>query len=257
MTDDLLPAQEELLDQLVEATQKVPRHEQQFTLLSGPDQGPAYVVGAGVRIEVLREDVWALDRYDYVSGQWYMDSETPVPFTVTRKGYDSYRQRHAAPAEPAERIEEDLFAHLSSEEFSARYPEAFTRWSGVESLLRQSDPQDDLTTIGHKAREALQQFATALVERHKPPDVDSDPAKTINRLRAVIEQCRGQISSRHAALLDALVEYWNAVDGVVQRQEHGDQKGGEPVTWEDARTVVVHTALVMFEIDRLLGPLAD
>jgi hypothetical protein len=39
---------------------------------------------------------------------------------------------------------------------------------------------------------------------------------------------------------------------IVQRQEHGDQKPGEPLTWEDARAAVFHTAILLHEYDRVL-----
>lgn len=51
----------------------------------------------------------------------------------------------------------------------------------------------------------------------------------------------------------ALAEYQEAVNSLVQRQEHGDQKVGDPLTWEDARAAVFHTALLMYEYDRLLN----
>jgi hypothetical protein len=55
------------------------------------------------------------------------------------------------------------------------------------------------------------------------------------------------------ALLAALLAYWGTVSDLVQRQEHGAQKQGEPLTWEDTRTVVFQTAIVMFEIARTVG----
>ena len=37
---------------------------------------------------------------------------------------------------------------------------------------------------------------------------------------------------------------------LVQRQEHGGQKEGEPLGWEDGRRVVFQTANVMVELHR-------
>lgn len=59
------------------------------------------------------------------------------------------------------------------------------------------------------------------------------------------------MGSRHAGLLEALVAYWCAVNGIVQRQEQ--QKSGDELTWEDGRRVVLYTALVMSECDRILS----
>lgn len=49
-------------------------------------------------------------------------------------------------------------------------------------------------------------------------------------------------------MLDALVVYWGTVSDLIQRQEHGAQKEGEALRWEDGRRVVFQTAVVMFEI---------
>jgi hypothetical protein len=53
-------------------------------------------------------------------------------------------------------------------------------------------------------------------------------------------------------MLDALVTYWGTVSDLVQRQEHGAAKEGEPIGREDARVTVFQTAMVMFECSRAL-----
>jgi hypothetical protein len=55
------------------------------------------------------------------------------------------------------------------------------------------------------------------------------------------------------AFLQSLLEYWGTVNDLVQRQEHGGQREGDPLTWEDGRRVVFHTLLVMYEIDRAVS----
>ena len=42
---------------------------------------------------------------------------------------------------------------------------------------------------------------------------------------------------------------------LAQKQEHGGQKEGEPLVWEDTRRIVFQTILVMFEIDKSLSKL--
>ena len=54
------------------------------------------------------------------------------------------------------------------------------------------------------------------------------------------------------ATLDSLVSYWGAIADLAQRQEHGAQKEGEALVWEDARRLVFHTTFVMVELDRAL-----
>ena len=52
------------------------------------------------------------------------------------------------------------------------------------------------------------------------------------------------VGERDRAFLDALLTYWGTVSDLVQRQEHGAKKEGEPLMWEDARRVVFQTAIV-------------
>jgi hypothetical protein len=53
-------------------------------------------------------------------------------------------------------------------------------------------------------------------------------------------------------LAEAIIGYWGAVSDLAQRQEHGAQKEGDPLTLEDSRRLVFHTAFVMYELDRLV-----
>src|SRR6266498_3147039 len=77
-------------------------------------------------------------------------------------------------------------------------------------------------------------------------------AHDIARVRAVLSQYQARLGTSVASFLDALLTHWRAVSGLVQRQEHGAQKEGHSLVWEDGRRVVFQTAVVMFEIDRAL-----
>jgi hypothetical protein len=129
---------------------------------------------------------------------------------------------------------------------------AYQKWLQAESILWSSDSEQQLTSIGHLCREALQEFATALVDHYQPPNVDSDKAHTVARLKAILNLSRDQLVSTEKPFLDALVAYWGTVSDIIQRQEHGGQKEGRPLVWEDARRVVFQTAILMFEIDNSL-----
>lgn len=149
-------------------------------------------------------------------------------------------------------VEDTVLAYMDSAAFQHSYPSAYEKWANASRLLSTDDVHTHLTTIGHLAREAMQEFATILVDRYKPVDADTDPKKTINRLSAVLSFSSG-LGEKVEKFLRALVDYWRAVDGLVQREEHGGQKEGEPLTSEDARRVVFQTAIVMFEIDKALA----
>ena len=94
-----------------------------------------------------------------------------------------------------------------------------------------------LSTIGHKLREALQDFVSALVQVHDPVQVNLDVAKTLDRLSAVIKQHHPGLSKRRLRLFDALFAYCRVAIEMVQRQEHGGQREGEPLEWEDGLVV--------------------
>jgi len=253
----LLPDQVELLKVLVEASRRVPRFEQQFVLDSfDTDQQLGsidHVQGGGLAeaVRVLGDDVWALDQAGLISGQW--NTSGAARFTVTAKGYETYEALQQRTSDAATAVEEDERRYLDGERFRERFPEAYERLTAAEQLLWQAKPEADLTTVGHKLREAIQQFATAMVEHYQPPEVDADPAKTKNRLRAVLELHRERLGDRKSDLLAALVEYQDATNGVVQRLEHADQKPSDPASWEDARSAVFQTTNFLFEFDRLIG----
>lgn len=62
-----------------------------------------------------------------------------------------------------------------------------------------------------------------------------------------------KLGTTEEPFLEAVVAYWGTVADLIERQEHGAQKEGEALTWEDARRIVFHTAIVMFEVDRSLS----
>lgn len=72
-------------------------------------------------------------------------------------------------------------------------------------------------------------------------------------MAAVLKLQSQQLGKTEGAFLEALHAYWCTLDDLVQRQEHGAQKEGAPVIWEDGRRVVFQTAVAMFEIDRSLS----
>ncbi len=150
--------------------------------------------------------------------------------------------------DPFERVHAETRGLLSSDEFRAAYPAAFAAWSSGERLLWSEDAQTKLTAIGHHAREAMQEFATALVQAHGPSNVDPDPAHARARVGAVIAMHRRHLGDARRIALEALGDLWEAADALVQRQEHAAQKEREPVTWWDARRVIVLSMYCMVEL---------
>ena len=150
---------------------------------------------------------------------------------------------------------EILNGYLNDAHFRERYPGAHGKWMEAASLLWGANPETELTTIGHKTREAVQEFATTLAERDGLQDTIPNPAHTVARLRAVIEHHRNRLGEARQGLLDDLV--LGEVNDLLQRQEHGGQKEGDPLSWEDGRRAVFQSAIVMYEIDRTLASSAE
>jgi len=99
----------------------------------------------------------------------------------------------------------------------------------------------------------MQEFVASCVERFNPPGIDQDKARTVSRLKAVLNHCTQKLGKTEQSFLDALTAYWGEVNDLIQRQEHGAQKEGQQLIWEDGRRVVFQTAVVMFEVDRALS----
>jgi hypothetical protein len=154
-----------------------------------------------------------------------------------------------------DQVESQIRRYLDDDAFRLKHPRAFDKWAQAEQLLSRPDAVQQLTAIGHLCREAMQAFATELIEHHRPASatVDQDPQHTVARIQAVIAHERSQLGKYEKPFLDALIAYWGTTSDLVQRQEHGAQKEGEALTLADAQRVVFHTAIAMFEVDRSLG----
>lgn len=141
---------------------------------------------------------------------------------------------------------------LDASWFAERFPEAHAKWTQAEEALWSEDAERRLSTIGHDAREALQEFADALArEKGIASEVPTDKQRTIARITAVLDE--QAIGGTPREFLDALLAYYGTLTDLVQRQEHAGQKEGEPITWEDARRVVFQTLVVMYEVARTVG----
>jgi hypothetical protein len=168
-------------------------------------------------------------------------------FSVLPRGIDVYQKKKGA-SPPLDTVPADLYKFISSTEFKAIHGAAFTKWERAAELLWAADSVQNLTTIGHLCREVLQEFAASLAQQHRVDISAIEPAKTVARLKKIVEA--RQAGGAKKEFLSALIAYWGAVSDLVQRQEHGALKEGEPLTWEDARCVVFQTCVVMFEISR-------
>jgi hypothetical protein len=109
-------------------------------------------------------------------------------------------------------------------------------------------PTQNATVIGHECREALLIFASDLASVVLAAQPSGGP---IGRLRAVIA-ATGPHSETIGAHLSALLSYWGTTLDLAHRQEHGTAKERASLGPEDARRVVFHTIIVMYEWDQFV-----
>jgi hypothetical protein len=248
LPDELL----ELLFAVVEASRRQSSSDKEPFLLT-MTHGGDHVIHRALPDGSVRsneQDVETLARYGLISAK--RTQKHTMSFYVTPEGFAHYDRLKSQGRAPTENIEADLRHLVDSDRFRSRYPEAQRKWAAAESLLW-ADRQGSESTIGHLCREAMQEFAQGLVDRYKLADVSTNKAEDVNRVRAVIASRKAQVSTSRAALLDALLVYWGTTTDLVQRQEHSGAKEGEPVTWDDSRTVVLHTLILFAELDRSLA----
>ena len=244
----LEPEQEALLATMVEIHRQVPREARgPFFLLQ--TMGGSRIIHSRLRngwqTEASKSDLDMLARYGLLAYEW---GKTPK-YSVTPEGIEYYEALKAERAGRVEQVESEVTGYLDGEGFQRRHPRAFALWSQADTSLWGSDSQQQLTTIGHVIREAMQAFATELVAQ-LGVEADRDPAHDIARIRAVLADQKAKLGDTHAAMLDALLAYWGTVSDLAQRQEHGAQREGEALSWEDARRLVFQSAVVMYEVDR-------
>lgn len=171
---------------------------------------------------------------------------------LTTRGREAARME----VDPFEQVMTEARSALGSDSFARAFPGTFQLWADAEKLLWRSDASSQLTTIGHKVREAAQAFATQLVEAHQPPNVEPNAALVEKRLGAVIAMHREELPESKRLTLEALGTLWEAANRLVQRQVHGAQKEGESVSWDDARRIVYLAMFLMIEFVTIFGELS-
>lgn len=237
--------QVDLLLQMLAGARTVPRPERQWLLVSF-GRG-SWFEGPGIdgRQANVEGDVRILERAGLLEAIRFSPRDGNPTYILTPEAF-AY-ERDARGSEPVSRQEDEVRRFLDAEVFRKRYPQAYAHWSDAEALLWTADTAREFTTVGHKIREALQEFATEVVNRYQPPGVEQNIALVNRRLGAVIAMLLPNLGERRADLLRSLGDYSEATLAVVQRQEHGAQKEGEELSWLDARRVVFHAGSLMCE----------
>ena len=157
-----------------------------------------------------------------------------------------------------EHVEDYLRAYLEDERFRSIHPLACGRWIVAWEMLWCADTRAKVLAVGHRAREAMQAFASSLLEQCIPTELDplwpqeltagSPGPNPVDGLLSVIGAYGQELAEERHGLLLRLLDHWRALLDRVQRHER--LLADERLSWEDGRRLVLFTALVMVETDR-------
>jgi hypothetical protein len=243
--------QRSLLAKFVEAHRSAPREARgNFIAVESMSSTQATFIHSrvqGLRFKGSPADAEVLAEAGLLRSSW--GSRGDPLFYVLPEGIAFYeRMMAASPA--VEAVEKEIRTYLSDPEFKTVHAAAVAKWEQAAGLLWAAESVQQLTTIGHLCREALQEFAASLAKQHNVEVSGIDAAKTVARLKAVIAARPTNLGKTETPFLKALVVYWGTISDLVQRQEHGSQRERGTLTWEDGRRVVFQTCIVMYEISR-------
>jgi hypothetical protein len=196
-----------------------------------------------------RADAEVLARVGLLQMSW--SSRGTPTFYVLPAGIQAYQQMKTE-GSFVRQVQDDILDFLSDAGFAKKHAAAYAKWTQAARLLRSAESRDQLTTIGHLCREAQQAFAESLAAQHRVDVSKVESAKTVAKLRAVLDAQKARMGATPTSFLSALVAYWGELSDLIQRQEHGAQREGRPLIWEDARRVVFQTCVVMYEIEKTL-----
>lgn len=244
--------QEELLAEMVEFERNIHKEKRHKFIVSSSNSGDTLLYpGHRLNKKIYLGDIETLAREGLLASSY--NSQGASTFDITPLGFRYYEFLKQKQEKPIERLQTIVRNYILNDDFAQIYPIAYDKWINADNLLWKSDSEKQFTTIGHLCREALQEFANYLIEKYNPEFENKNKAHDIARIKAVLDVLSTRLGKTEKPFLDALITYWGTVSDLVQRQEHGGQKEGKPLVWEDARRVVFQTALVMFEFGKSLS----
>lgn len=249
--------QRELLSRIVEAARNVPRENRQGFSIVRRDQDmevsllhhPGLPDG---KIKFYFPDLQTLIEKELIQVIGRNQFSQVSRFDVTPEGFHYYRYLKKRSGEPMEQVEKEVRRYIDAHEFQREYPKAYEKWSEAESLLWETETSKQSTKIGHLCREAIQEFMGILYTQVNPPGEHIPKNKTIKRLKAIVEVKSKKLGETERKLLDVLIDYWDVVNDLIQKQEHGAQREKVKLVWKDARRVVFQAMMLMFEVSQSL-----
>ena len=162
-------------------------------------------------------------------------------FRVAPQGLKYYAQMKQASGEPLQRQEAEVQRFLNGKRSAQHTPErsrgGLRPRHSCGTPTASASSRRSATRRARRCRSSPQRSSSATSQPTR-----REPHSRKPRLGAVIAMFLPSLGDARATLLKALGDYSEATLGVIQRQEHGGQREGHQLTWQDARRVVFHTA---------------
>lgn len=249
---ELTAGQFKLLRGIVEVSSQIPESKTKEFLIIETFGSPAsllFEVGNERIKGVGVSDVHELESRNLLRRTRFNSRGTPL-YSVTNEGIKFVSSLPSVP-----KIAEETISWVKKE-----LPPGYEAAQGlIEEALQKlatAKSEFDFSEIGHKCREALQEFSEVLYNRHGNPDKKPEKKKDQAKIGMVLTAWKPVIGGTYVNMLDALTGYWASVSDHVQKVEHRSEKEARPLTHEDAKRAVFYSYLVMAEIALIEPPSA-
>lgn len=250
---ELTLEQEELLFRLVELDREARRLKQprdlhvlrtntSDILLMGPneleiDYHDAVVLGERGFIRQTEVDV-------------FQDGSGDLNGVVTPDAHAYYERRRSERQTP-EILSEEVVRYVDTQ-LPVEFRKAAKVLAEAGTRIWTAQADTDLTEIGHKVREALQEFTDVLYKTHCPTSANEpiDKTKTRNKVAAFRGALEGKLGDSDKKMLRAIEAFCDAVGDLAQKLEHNSLRDDRPVELEDAKRLVLLAHVTMKELIR-------
>lgn len=244
----LEPEQQDLFIMMVEMIRSEPRENRSPMIEANSFDGTCLIMPKGEIKGYAHGDPDALAYAGLLSMDY--GSSGSKRYTISPIGFKYYEWLMKQQGKPVDRIEQQTFRYLEFEDFRKQYHIAYRKLKEAEERLWAADKEEHFTTIGHLCRKVMQEFADRLYTDVLGKSSSDPKPSTVKRLREIIEIKGAEKGETVKSFLKALLAYWGTISDLVQRQEHGGHKEGEPLSWEDSRRIVFQTTILMFELHK-------
>ncbi|MCX6170161.1 MAG: hypothetical protein NTX65_12520 [Ignavibacteriales bacterium] len=252
--EELEAHQNIIISFIIETHRSVPVEKRKEFFVSTCSSGTSMVNPSvpNSSLDVSTVDLKILDAAGYIKIEKHVHPSVDFSFHPTSKGIKYYEYLKQNYTGSFQQIDSEIKNYLSNSNFAVVYQIAFAKWKEAENLLWKAENQINYSTIGHLCRESIQEFIDSIILRYNLADKYQDKTHTKNRLEGIILYNKNQLGKTIPKFLTAIEDYWNNLIDIIQRQEHSGLKDGEELGFEDARRVVFHTGILLYEISRTI-----